>query len=122
MSSINLNSITGIPYSSDSFGNVNGLVANPMIIIVVVVIIICYYAFFASLGSTSSAPISSTASSSSETLFIEILLWSVFIILILLNGMAYLFNFDITAGIKNIFSGEPEIDIVVDQSSSSSSS
>ena len=123
MNSINLHSITGIPYSSDSVGNVNGLVANPMIIIIVVVIIICYYALFASLGSTSSSPISSTASgsSSSETLFIEILLWSVFIILVLLNGMAYLFNFDITAGIKNIFSAEPEIDIVVDQSSSSSS-
>lgn len=121
-SSINLNSVTGIPYFSDSYGNVNGLaMANPTIIIVVIVIIICYYALFASLGTgTTTTTTSVTSSASSETLFIEILLWSVFVILILFNGMAYFFNFDITAGIKNIFSAEPEINILVDQESSSS--
>jgi hypothetical protein len=112
MDAINLNSITGIPYSANSYGNVNGLAANPTIIIVVIAIIICYYALFATLGSNSTAAIPS--SSSNEMLFMEILLWSVFIILILLNGMSYIFNFDITAGIKNIFSAEPVIDIVVE--------
>jgi hypothetical protein len=112
MNAINLNSITGIPYAANSYGTVNGAMANPTIIIVVLAVIICYYALFASLG-TATTVASSTTGASSETLFIEILLWSVFIILVLLNGMAYLFNFDITAGIKNIFSAQPEIDIVV---------
>ena len=122
MDSFNLNSVTGIPYLSNSSGNINGLAtANPTIIIVVIVIIICYYALFASLGNGTSTTTTVTSSASSETLFIEILLWSVFVILILLNGMAYFFNFDITAGIKNIFSAEPVIDINVSQESSSSS-
>ena len=112
MNAINLNSITGIPYQASSYGTVNGAMANPTIIIVVLAVIICYYALFASLGTATTTPSSSTGASS-ETLFIEILLWSVFIILVLMNGMAYLFNFDVTAGIKNIFSAEPEIDIVV---------
>jgi hypothetical protein len=112
MNAINLNSITGIPYQASSYGTVNGAMANPTIIIVVLAVIICYYALFASLGTATTVASSSTGASS-ETLFIEILLWSVFIILVLLNGMAYLFNFDVTAGIKNIFSAEPEIDIVV---------
>lgn len=116
MDAINLNSITGIPYSVNSYGNVNGLTANPTVIIVIIAIIICYYALFATLGSNSTVPI--PASSSNEMLFMEILLWSVFIILILLNGMSYLFNFDITAGIKNIFSAEPVIDIVVENDDS----
>lgn len=123
MESINLNSVTGIPYLSDSYGNVNGMtMANPVILIVVVVILICYYALFASLGSGTTTTTTVSSSASSETMFIEILLWSVFVILILLNGMAYFFNFDITAGIKNIFSAEPEIDIRVSQAQATNNS
>jgi hypothetical protein len=113
MSAININSVTGVPYLLDSNSYVNGVSANPTIIIVVIVVIICYYALFASLGTSTSSTISAS-SSPNEFFFIEILLWSVFIILILLNGMSYFFNFDITAGIKNILSAQPEIDIVVD--------
>jgi hypothetical protein len=113
MNSINLNSITGIPYSTNSYGSVNNLAANPTIIIVVVVIIICYYALFASLGNGTTTTAAST--SNSETMFVEILLWAVFVVLIIMNGMAYLFNFDVTASIKKIFSSEPEIDIIIDQ-------
>ena len=46
--------------------------------------------------------------------FLEVLLWGVFILLVLMNGMTYIFNTDITASIKNLFcSAQPE-DIVVD--------
>ena len=45
----------------------------------------------------------------------EVLLWGVFIVLLLLNGISYIFNIDITASIKNLFTATPEIDILVDQ-------
>jgi hypothetical protein len=114
MSTININSVTGIPYLMNTDSYVNGIAGNPTVIIVFLVIIIGYYALFASLGTTTSATISA-ASAPNEFFFIEILLWSVFIILILLNGMSYFFNFDITAGIKNVFSAQPEIDILVER-------
>ena len=46
--------------------------------------------------------------------FLEVVLWGVFILLVLMNGMTYIFNTDITASIKNLFSAQPEIDIIVD--------
>ena len=42
---------------------------------------------------------------------------SIFIILILINGFNYFLNIDIVTSIKNLFTDNPEIDIVVDQSS-----
>ena len=43
--------------------------------------------------------------------FLEILLWSVFIILILVNGIAYFFNINIITSLKDIFSPEPRLQI-----------
>ena len=47
------------------------------------------------------------------------LLWGVFILLILLNGMSYIFNINIISSIKHLFSSSPTIDIVVDKEDSS---
>ena len=110
---IQLDPVTGIPLSPDYLTN---MATNPTVLIVITVVIILYYVLFASLGVASGQPISDTATSAAGGIvFFEVLLWGVFIILILLNGMSYMFNVDITASIKNIFSRTPEIDIVVDQ-------
>ena len=45
---------------------------------------------------------------------LEIFLWAIFILLILLNGMYYIFDIDIITTIKNIFSKNTEIDIKID--------
>jgi hypothetical protein len=106
---INLNSITGIPYSNTYMSNMG---SNPTVIIVLSIIIIGYYTLFASLGVSAGSSADST--SGKGIVAMEILLWAVFIVLVLLNGMSYIFNIDITASIKNIFSPMPEIDITVD--------
>ena len=113
--SVNINSTTGIPYSM-----MNDLSINPIVIAVVVIIIILYYVLFASLGSTGTgAGTMSGTMSGTDTgkgiVFIEVLLWGVFILLVLLNGMAYIFNINIIASIKNLFSSTPIIDIIVDK-------
>ena len=70
---------------------------------------------FASLGVARGESVGQAATTAGKGIvFMEVLLWGVFILLLLLNGMSYIFNMDITASIKNLFSQTPEIDIVVD--------
>ena len=45
---------------------------------------------------------------------LELLLWSIFVLLILLNGVQYIFNVDVITSIKNLFGNIPELEIVVD--------
>ena len=109
--SVNINSTTGIPYSMNQMSGFDNFVLNPIVISVIEAVIILYYFLFASLGTTSTA---ATTDTGKGLLFIEVLLWGVFVLLILLNGMAYIFNFNIIASIKNLFSSAPTVDIVVD--------
>lgn len=104
---VDMNTILGVP--SMNFLNTN--MANPLIIILLVFIIIIYFVLFASLGNNTesmSAPSSSKAG-------LEILLWGVFLVIIIINGMNYFLNVNIITSIKNLFSGEPEIDITVER-------
>ena len=110
---INMNSITGVPYSTTYLNEIAG---NPMVLIVMSVIIIGYYTLFATLGvATGDASLAEAGATAGKgIIFMEVLLWGVFVLLILLNGMSYVFNMDVTASIKNLFSATPEIDIIVD--------
>jgi hypothetical protein len=47
---------------------------------------------------------------------------SIFLVLMLINGLQYFFGVDIIAKIKNIFTGTPEVDITIDPSAALSSS
>ena len=107
-----MNSITGVPYSTNYL---NDLATNPMVIIVLTVVILAYYALFAGLGMANGKSAGEAAMSAGKSVvFLEVVLWGVFVLLVLMNGMTYIFNTDITASIKNLFSAQPEIDIVVD--------
>ena len=109
---VNLNSITGVPYPTSYPTN---MTINPTVIIIISVVIILYYVLFASLGVAQGQDVTNSAKEAGKgIIFMEVLLWGVFILLILLNGMSYIFNMDVTASIKNLFSKTPEIDIVVD--------
>jgi hypothetical protein len=111
MNNINLNS-----GSYDSYDYLNRLKINPYIIGIVVIIIIVYYVVFSSLGNngTPSLSSSSTSSSNSGLAILETILWGVFIILLLLNGMSYIFNINIIANLKNVFLGTPELNVLID--------
>jgi hypothetical protein len=95
---------------NSQYDYLNQFNSNPYAIGTVLIIIVMYLVIFSSLGS-SSTDVSPPSSSSS--LLLETFLWSIFIALIVLNGMSYIFSINIVAGIKNIFSGVPEIDIAV---------
>jgi hypothetical protein len=85
----------------------------PLALIVIIIIILAYYVLFASLGSENVSQSSSSESSSSNNKILELVLWGLFVLLILLNGMSYIFNIDVIASIKNIFSPVTDIDLNV---------
>ena len=48
----------------------------------------------------------------------EVLLWTIFIFLVLLNGVYFFFGLDINTSIKNLFSGNTlEVDLDIDENS-----
>jgi len=102
---INLDSITGIP--KDTYEYLNKYAINPVVLIIVTIVLFLYYLLFASLGVTSGNGENSQQLSKS-VVFLEILLWSLFVVLLLLNGIYYFFNINVIASIKSLFT-EPEI-------------
>tara|TARA_Y100000389_G_scaffold202990_1_gene250013 strand:+ start:2702 stop:3559 length:858 start_codon:yes stop_codon:yes gene_type:complete len=91
----------------DFFNNLNNIGSNPIILVILICIIVVYYIVFAFLGKGNSE----SSSSNIGFIFIEALLWGVFIILILVNGLIYFFDLNIITEIKNIFGNKPEIEI-----------
>ena len=109
---VNLDSITGVPY----LDTILNLGSNQTMIIIILVVILAFFLFFSSLGgseSTGDGMMGSSSDSGSKSA-LEILLWGVFIVLVLLNGMAYFYNINIKASIRNLFGKEPEVDVLVD--------
>ena len=116
-----MNSITGVPTMEKYYEYIS---FNPIFIIILIAIIVLYLVFFGSLG----GEISSFSSSSSidNNLFnsdeknsgslkiLGIIIASIFMVLILINGFTYFLNINIVADIKKIFSKTPEIDITTD--------
>jgi hypothetical protein len=125
-----------------AFGMVEANKGNTTIVVFLFVIIVVFYLMFSFLGigglgngsdALSSSGANANNGSSGFSLFgssgngsstnanprltrlFEILVWAIFIVLIVVNGMQYLFNVNLTAQVKNLFSDKPEIEIEVDQ-------
>jgi hypothetical protein len=123
--------------STNIYDYINGILSNPSIIVIIVIVLVVYISIFFSLGESESSS-SSSSSSSSFNLFssssadtsetgagsktISIFIMSIFLVLMLINGLQYFFGVDIIAKIKNIFTGTPEVDITIDPSAALSSS
>lgn len=104
------NSTYGIP-TTPVFDSINNMAVNPIVLGVLSVLIVLYYVFFYSLGKQSVASIGEVPNNGLNTM--EIILWGVFVVLILLNGMRFFFDVDIVATIRDLFKEVPEIDIEV---------
>jgi hypothetical protein len=89
------------PLGPNSFGT-KTIGAEPMLLIAVIAIIIVYYFVFASLGNNEDG------TASALKLFIEHTLWVFFVVLLLLNGISYIFGIDIIATIKDFIGYRPE--------------
>jgi hypothetical protein len=104
--------------ATDSYDFINNILSNPSVMIILISVIIIYIMIFMYLGESSSntTSFSSENVSNSSTKSISVIIISIFIILVVINGLQYFFGVDIVASIKNILTGQPEIDITVDTS------
>ena len=88
------------------------------LLISLVVVIVIYGIFFAILGGGSQGQgqgQDATGSASNIGLkFFEVMLWSIFIVLILLNGFQYFFDVNLTTRFINFFTDKPKLEIVMD--------
>lgn len=107
--SVNLNSGTSVKSFNEDIANS----MTPGLLGIFVFIIVIYYYLFYSLGlKVAKSPIHTP---SFGAMAIELLLWSLFVVLLLINAIQYYYEINVTAEIKNIFSGEPKIDITIAQ-------
>jgi hypothetical protein len=109
--------------ATDMYSFINSLLSNPSVIIILIVVILIYVLLFVYLGESVSSqtfmPISTPSSqteSNSGANTISIIVIAIFIILVVINGLQYFFGVDIVASLKNILTGNPEVDIIVDTS------
>mgnify|MGYP001376200123 CR=1 FL=1 len=112
---VQLNSLLGVP-SSD--GYLNDMATNPTVMVIVVVVVVAYIGLFSTLGgggASGSAAGAASGSASGGMTALEVFMWAVFILLLLLNGMSYMFNVNVTTSLSNLFSSVPEIDVSVTQ-------
>ncbi len=103
--------------ATDTYDYANNLLSNPSVVIILVIVIILYIILFMYLGENGTNTDSNfTSESGTNTKSISIMVIAIFIILVILNGLQYFFGVDIVASLKNILTGQPEIDITVDSS------
>ena len=101
--------------ANDTYSYVNNLLSNPSVIILLAIVIIIYIIVFIFLGDNiTNVQNSQVSNSGSET--ITMILVAFFVILVIVNGLQYFFGVDIVTKLKNLFSGNPEVDITVDTS------
>jgi hypothetical protein len=108
---VKLDSFTGIP--KDTYNYLNDFSVNPVVLVVISIVLILYYVLFASLG-VATGNTQGIQEAGKSVIFLEILLWSVFIVLLLLNGIYYFFEINVVASIKNLFTATPEISFKVE--------
>ena len=95
--SVNLNSGTAVKSFNDDIANS----MTPGLLGILLFVIVIYYYLFYSLGlKVAQAP---TQAPSFGAMAIELLLWSLFVVLIVINALQYYYEIDVTAEIKNIF-------------------
>ena len=108
---VQIDNVSNMPTNYDYINNIG---TNPWSLIFLTGVIVVYYLIFATLGSGKSDGGEGGQSAIKSFIFLEVIIWGVFIALLLLNGIQYFFDIDVTASIKNYFSAKPEIDIEID--------
>jgi hypothetical protein len=96
---------------------INNIAINPTIFIIILLVIIGYFVLFYSLGNNQNMDSSIIIDANNDKTLNMFIIFIIIIlaILIFINSFQYFFNISVSAYIKNLFTNEPEIDIVVNQ-------
>ena len=111
-------SILGIPITESSDNNTSNSNTNksisPFMIIILGIVLALFIVVFSTLGKNSNEIVSTTESNSSIK-FLTILTVGMFILVILLNGLQYFLNINLTARLDNLFTDTPSLDLTVEE-------
>lgn len=102
------------------YNYINNFALNPIVFVIILLVIISYFVFFSTLGNNENQGFgmdsTDTKYSNWQNIFI-ILIIVVVIILILANAFQYFFSINITAYLKDLFSSQPQVDVIVNHNS-----
>ncbi len=99
---VNIDSISNLPSKSYNYINDNGI--NPIFLIILAIVIILFYTLFSFTSSTNQ-----DTSNNINYNYLEIIIWSIFLVLIVLNAITYFYSYDLDANLSNIFTSKPEL-------------
>ncbi len=97
---VDLDNLSNLP--AKSFNYINDYLQNPIIIIVLAIILLVFTFFLKDTTSNSNT---------SQTSFLEIMLWTIFIVLVILNGISYFYNLDVDASLTGLFKNNKKPDL-----------
>ena len=103
----------GINTQKNRNGNMGLDLGVPAILLMLIVVIL-FVVLFANLGKDEAVSDGSTSNGSMNIL--TVLLGGVVIAVLLLNGLQYFFNINLTAQLNNLFADKPSLDLIVEQS------
>lgn len=109
-----VNTMSNNPVVYYPFLDVNNYMINPTVIVILAVVVIGFILLSTYLGKNGTDG-ETVTSGFSQNIFIGIIIL-IIVILIAFNALKYFFSVDIYAYVSGLFSGEPKIDIVVEQS------
>jgi len=95
------------------YNYLNGFVLNPVIFIILLLILVFFGAFSYSLANRNSMGYGASVSGSR---IVGIFVIIVLVLLLIVHAFQYFFSINISAYMKGLFTSNPKIDIVVDQS------
>jgi hypothetical protein len=99
------------------YNYLNSYILNPIVFVIIILIIIAYFVFSSSLGSgTTYLGNGDDTSSNSGSKLIGIIIIAILIVLVAANAFQYFFSINVSAFVKGLFTPNPIVDIVVDQS------
>ena len=91
---------------------INKFSANPVMIGILILVIVVYYGIIHySVNNERVVSGSVSGSGTSSSSLLETFLWILFFTILLLNGVRYFYDLDISTTIKGMFTREPEVDI-----------
>ena len=102
----------------DKINSSLGKSLNTANILIFITILVVFSLLFSNLGGNSNVEMTPSSNGSGVNI-LEIILWSVFVFLLLANGLQYFFGIEATATIDNALSGKPEVGIELSEESKS---
>lgn len=110
MESVNISPTKAFSNVYDKVNKEMGSLINARGVMLFLVVLIIFSLLFSNLGVSNSEM--GSAPQGSGINILEIILWSVFLFLLLANGLQYFFGIEATASVKNVLTGDtPEVDI-----------